>query len=175
MARQLEADIIIKGAGPVGLSMANLLGVYDNRTLVLKQNATTVEEPRAIALVLRTAAHCNPWDSKKITSAEMIQGFELDYLNTKGRTIMDVEVGESPYGRVESEVCFHYTKERAIRHNSERPDRRADRVVGNLPTIRPAVPRQVHSRHVQYRRRRRVTQELYGALQILKVRGMGWA
>jgi|TARA_R110002096_G_scaffold67904_7_gene164203 2-polyprenyl-6-methoxyphenol hydroxylase-like FAD-dependent oxidoreductase len=65
MARQLEADIIIKGAGPVGLSMANLLGVYDNRTLVLKQNATTVEEPRAIALVLRTAAHCNPWDSKK--------------------------------------------------------------------------------------------------------------
>ena len=97
MARQLEADIIVKGAGPVGLSMANLLGVYDNRTLVLKQNATTVEEPRAIALVLRTAAHCNPWDSKKITSAEMIQGFELDYLNAKGRTIMDVEVGESPY------------------------------------------------------------------------------
>ena len=29
MARQLEADIIVKGAGPVGLSMANLLGVYD--------------------------------------------------------------------------------------------------------------------------------------------------
>ncbi len=27
----------------------------------------------------------------------MIQGFELDYLNAKGRTIMDVEVGESPY------------------------------------------------------------------------------
>jgi len=101
MTRQLEADIIIKGAGPVGLSMANLLGVYGVRTLVLEQNPTTVEEPRAIGLDVESGRALQTMGLEEITSAEMIQGFELDYLNAKGRTIMDVEVGVSPYGNAQ--------------------------------------------------------------------------
>ena len=84
MARRLEADIIIKGAGPVGLSMANLLGVYGIRTLVLEQNPTTVEEPRAIGLDVESGRALQSMGLEKITSADMIQGFKLDYLNAKG-------------------------------------------------------------------------------------------
>ncbi len=99
--RQLQADIIIKGAGPVGLSMANLLGVYGIRTLVLEQNPTTVQEPRAIGLDVEIGRALQTMGLEEITSADMMQGFHLDYLNANGRTIMDVEVGESPYGKAQ--------------------------------------------------------------------------
>lgn len=98
MVRQLEADVIVKGAGPVGLSIANLLGVYGVRTLVLEQNATTVEEPRAIGLDVESGRALQSMGLEKQTSAEMIQGFSIDYLNAKGRVIMNAEVAASPYG-----------------------------------------------------------------------------
>ena len=98
---QLRADIIIKGAGPVGLSFANLLGTYGIKTLVLEQNATTVEEPRAIGLDVESGRALQAMGLEKITAPDMIHGFTLDYLNAKGDTIMDMEINASPYGRAQ--------------------------------------------------------------------------
>jgi 3-(3-hydroxy-phenyl)propionate hydroxylase len=98
---QLSADIIIKGAGPVGLSFANLLGVYGIKTLVLEQNATTVEEPRAIGLDVESGRALQAMGLEDTTAADMIHGFELDYLNARGEKLLDVEVKASPYGRAQ--------------------------------------------------------------------------
>jgi len=98
---QLRADIIIKGAGPVGLSFANLLGTYGIKTLVLEQNATTVEEPRAIGLDVESGRALQAMGLEKVTAPDMIHGFELDYLNAKGDTILDLEINASPYGRAQ--------------------------------------------------------------------------
>ncbi len=122
MVHRLEADIIIKGAGPVGLSMANLLGVYGIRTLVLEQNPTTVEEPRAIGLDVESGRALQSMGLEEIASAEMMQGFHLDYLNAKGHTIMDVEVGESPYGKAQMSSFIQPVLEQQLLNGTERFD-----------------------------------------------------
>lgn len=122
MTHQLDADIIIKGAGPVGLSMANLLGVYGIRTLVLEQNPTTVEEPRAIGLDVEIGRALQTMGLEEIASADMMQGFHLDYLNANGRTIMDVEVGESPYGKAQMSSFIQPIFEQQLLGGTERFD-----------------------------------------------------
>ena len=45
-----QVEIVVVGAGPVGATLANLLGTYGVRTLVLERNADILEYPRAVGL-----------------------------------------------------------------------------------------------------------------------------
>lgn len=45
-----DPDVVIVGAGPVGLTLANLLGTHGVRTLVIERNAALEPEPRAVTL-----------------------------------------------------------------------------------------------------------------------------
>src|SRR3974377_1278459 len=42
--------IVIVGAGPTGLTLANLLGVYGAPCLLIERNAATMHEPRAVSI-----------------------------------------------------------------------------------------------------------------------------
>jgi 3-(3-hydroxy-phenyl)propionate hydroxylase len=42
--------VIIIGSGPIGLTLANLLGRYGVQTLLVERNMTTVQEPRAVSI-----------------------------------------------------------------------------------------------------------------------------
>ena len=42
----VDYDVAILGAGPTGLSLANLLGVMGVRTVLIERNETTVQAPR---------------------------------------------------------------------------------------------------------------------------------
>ena len=45
-----SVDVIVVGAGPTGLLLANLLGTMGVRTLILERNSGTVREPRAVSI-----------------------------------------------------------------------------------------------------------------------------
>ena len=45
-----ETDVIISGGGPVGLTLANLLGQAEIRVIVLEKNDSPYDIPRAITL-----------------------------------------------------------------------------------------------------------------------------
>ncbi|WP_126974930.1 bifunctional 3-(3-hydroxy-phenyl)propionate/3-hydroxycinnamic acid hydroxylase [Frigidibacter oleivorans] len=45
-----ETDILIVGAGPTGLLLANLLGGMGVRTTIVERNRTTVQQPRAVSI-----------------------------------------------------------------------------------------------------------------------------
>ena len=45
-----EADVVIVGAGPVGLTLANILGLQGVRTVVLEERDTLIDYPRGVGL-----------------------------------------------------------------------------------------------------------------------------
>jgi 3-(3-hydroxy-phenyl)propionate hydroxylase len=49
-ASRLEVPVLIVGAGPVGVTLANLLGTYGVRTLAIDRNPQVLDFPRAVGL-----------------------------------------------------------------------------------------------------------------------------
>ncbi|MFF0490056.1 bifunctional 3-(3-hydroxy-phenyl)propionate/3-hydroxycinnamic acid hydroxylase [Nocardia sp. NPDC004068] len=45
-----DTDVLIVGAGPVGLTLANMLGMYGVRTRVVEERATLIDYPRGVGL-----------------------------------------------------------------------------------------------------------------------------
>jgi 3-(3-hydroxy-phenyl)propionate hydroxylase len=45
-----EVDVVIVGAGPVGLTLANILGLHGVRTLVAEERSTLIDYPRGVGL-----------------------------------------------------------------------------------------------------------------------------
>jgi 3-(3-hydroxy-phenyl)propionate hydroxylase len=48
--QDVDVDVVIVGAGPVGLTLANLLGLQGVRTLVVEERATLIDYPRGVGL-----------------------------------------------------------------------------------------------------------------------------
>jgi 3-(3-hydroxy-phenyl)propionate hydroxylase len=48
--RQFDADVIIVGAGPVGLSIASMLGMHGVKTILLERGDELIDYPRAIGM-----------------------------------------------------------------------------------------------------------------------------
>ncbi len=85
-----EVDVVVVGAGPVGLTLANILGLQGVRTLVAEERSTLIDYPRgvglddealrtfqSIGLVERVLPHTVPnqilrfYDAKRRVLAEM--------------------------------------------------------------------------------------------------------
>ncbi|CAJ1503480.1 bifunctional 3-(3-hydroxy-phenyl)propionate/3-hydroxycinnamic acid hydroxylase [[Mycobacterium] kokjensenii] len=49
-AAATDVDVVIVGAGPVGLTLANILGLQGIRTLVVEDRATLIDYPRGVGL-----------------------------------------------------------------------------------------------------------------------------
>ena len=46
----VDVDVVVVGAGPVGLTLANILGLQGVRTLVVDERATLIDYPRGVGL-----------------------------------------------------------------------------------------------------------------------------
>jgi 3-(3-hydroxy-phenyl)propionate hydroxylase len=83
-----ECDIAIIGAGPVGLFMANLMGLAGHRIVLLERNEGLCSLPRAIAFddeALRSLAQVGLLDS---VAAGMIASPDVFFRNARGRVLM---------------------------------------------------------------------------------------
>jgi len=91
-------QVVIVGAGPVGLTLANLLGSAGIATLIIERNPGTVPEPRAIALdgeSLRTLQAAALTD---VVLPTIREGFIADYLSGEGVELFESDLTPRPYG-----------------------------------------------------------------------------
>ncbi len=90
--------VAIVGAGPTGLTLANLLGVYGVACVLVERNAATVHEPRAVSIddeSLRTMQAAGLVDE---VMAETVHGYGAHYYSARGRAFARVQPTEQPYG-----------------------------------------------------------------------------
>lgn len=91
-------DVIVVGAGPVGLTLANLLGIYGVRTLVLERNAALEPEPRAVTLddeSLRTIQAARLLDE---VLRDIVQGYGVQYFGWNGKPFAAIQPTRQEYG-----------------------------------------------------------------------------
>ena len=94
----MHYPVAIVGAGPSGLTLANLLGGYGVRTLLLERNATTVNEPRAVSIddeSLRTLQNVGVLDQ---VLPDVVPGYGVHYFSWSGREFARIEPSSREYG-----------------------------------------------------------------------------
>ncbi|ATN36925.1 monooxygenase (plasmid) [Rhizobium sp. ACO-34A] len=94
----LEVDVAIVGAGPTGLTLANLLGSMGISVALIERNLTTVQEPRAVSIddeSMRTLQAAGLADAvEKIVA----RGYGSRYLSPAHDLFLTVEPTSRDYG-----------------------------------------------------------------------------
>ncbi len=91
-------EVLIVGAGPTGLTIANILGMHGVRTLLVERNAATVAEPRAVSIddeSLRTMQYIDLIDEVRKT---IIAGYGSYYFSPRGSCFAKVVPDVVDYG-----------------------------------------------------------------------------
>jgi 3-(3-hydroxy-phenyl)propionate hydroxylase len=90
--------VAIIGAGPTGLTLANLLGVYGVETLVIERNAATVAEPRAVSIDDESLRTMQAAGLASEVLAQTVAGYGSHYFSARGRCFAKVQPTEEPFG-----------------------------------------------------------------------------
>ena len=109
-----SCEVAIIGAGPVGLMVANLLGMAGLDVVVLERNHGLVGLPRAIfydAETLRLFAQIGLFDS---IADGLIQDPKVVYLNARGAKLMEINPPRGPFGHSRFGTFFQPSFERAL-------------------------------------------------------------
>ncbi|AXK81808.1 bifunctional 3-(3-hydroxy-phenyl)propionate/3-hydroxycinnamic acid hydroxylase [Pseudolabrys taiwanensis] len=98
MIQGLHYPVAIVGAGPTGLTLANLLGVYGVACVILERNAATVHEPRAVSIDDESLRTMQAAGLVETVMSETVHGYGSHYYSARGRCFAKVQPTEQPYG-----------------------------------------------------------------------------
>ena len=90
MNEEKRRSVVVAGAGPTGLTLANALGLAGVDVLVVERNATTVQEPRAVSIddeSLRTMQTIGLIDR---VLPDLVLGYGSHYFTRRGRCFTKV-------------------------------------------------------------------------------------
>ena len=111
----LACDIVIIGAGPTGLTLANLLGRAGIDTILVERNELTVQAPRAVSIddeSLRTMQACGLIDE---VMADVAPDYGSHYMSTAGVNFARVEPTTREYGYPRRSAFMQPELEAALR------------------------------------------------------------
>lgn len=94
----LETDIVIVGAGPVGLTLANLLGTYGVRALVLERHAGLEPEPRAVTLDDESLRTLQSVGLAEAVLRDVVPGYGVQYFDWRGQPFAAISPTRQEYG-----------------------------------------------------------------------------
>lgn len=116
-----RASVIIVGAGPTGLTLANLLGLYGIETVLLERNPSTVHEPRAVSLDDEALRVLEAVDLADEAMNDMLVGdIRLTYVNGLGRRLFEVEPRSCEFGFPRISLIIQPLLERCLLAGLER-------------------------------------------------------
>jgi len=119
-AKQPRCDAAIIGAGPIGLMLANLLGLAGLRVMVLERNAGLVGLPRAIAYDPETLRLFTQIGLFEAIANGLIQDPRVIYLNARGARLMEMKPPRSVFGHSPLGTFYQPDFERALFNGLDR-------------------------------------------------------
>lgn len=93
-----EFAVMVIGAGPIGLTLANLLGRYGVPTLLVERNPTTVQEPRAVSIDDESLRTLQSAGLVEEVLTQVVPGYGSRYLDPAGNCFLEVLPTEEIYG-----------------------------------------------------------------------------
>lgn len=93
-----DADVVIVGAGPVGLTLANFLGMYGLRTIILEDRPTLIDYPRGVGMddeTLRTFQAIGVVDD---VLPHTTPDQWLRFMDARGRCVASIEPRTRQFG-----------------------------------------------------------------------------
>ncbi|KAB2759870.1 bifunctional 3-(3-hydroxy-phenyl)propionate/3-hydroxycinnamic acid hydroxylase [Brucella anthropi] len=94
----LEVDIVIVGAGPTGLTLANLLGGMGVSVALIERNLTTVQEPRAVSIDDESMRAIQAAGLADVVEKIVARGYGSRYLSPEHDLFLTVEPTSRDYG-----------------------------------------------------------------------------
>jgi 3-(3-hydroxy-phenyl)propionate hydroxylase len=111
----LDTQIAVVGAGPVGATVANFLGMYGVDTLLIERCPQIIDYPRAVGMddeCLRSFQAVGLADE---LAGDMIQNVPLRFFDARGRCFADVRPVTREYGWSRRNIFMQPACERVLR------------------------------------------------------------
>jgi 3-(3-hydroxy-phenyl)propionate hydroxylase len=122
MGATADTDVLVVGAGPCGATLANLLGVYGARCVVIDRETEIPDYPRAVGIddeSLRTYQAVGLVDR---ILADVIQNTPIRYHTSWGRCFAHVKPSAQPFGWPRRNLFLQPLFEAVLRSGLERFD-----------------------------------------------------
>ncbi len=119
-ATEITCDVAIIGAGPTGLTLANLLGQAGVDVALIERNPTTVQAPRAVSIddeSLRTIQACG---MEQAAIADIALDYGAHYFTPSGICFAKVEPRNREYGYPRRSAFLQPVLEATLRRGLER-------------------------------------------------------
>ncbi|HEY6493397.1 MAG TPA: bifunctional 3-(3-hydroxy-phenyl)propionate/3-hydroxycinnamic acid hydroxylase [Trebonia sp.] len=116
-AREVTTDVAVIGAGPCGITMANLLGVYGVGTVVIDAQPGIYEYPRAVGIDDESLRTYQAVGVVKRLLEDIVQNTPIRYYTSWGRLMAHVEPSVRPFGWPRRNNFLQPLFEAALREN----------------------------------------------------------
>lgn len=115
-------DVVVLGAGPVGLTLANYLGLYGLKTLLIEKNASTVSEPRAVTIDDESMRAMQGIGLADEVLSTIMPGYGSNYLSSNGRSFAKVLPTTREYGFLRRNAVHQDVLEAQLRNGLSEHD-----------------------------------------------------
>ena len=120
MPAEQRFDVVVVGAGPCGVTVANHLGLYGISTLVIDQSAEILDYPRAVGMDDEALRSFQTVGLAEPLLADMIRNVAARYHTANGWCFAHVHPQEQPYGWTRRNLFIQPLAERTLREGLER-------------------------------------------------------
>jgi 3-(3-hydroxy-phenyl)propionate hydroxylase len=116
----LETEVIVVGAGPCGMTMANLLGSYGVRCVVIDRSPSVLNFPRAVGIDDESLRTYQAVGLVEEVLADTLQNTAIRYHTSWGRCFAHVKPSMKPFGWPRRNLFLQPLLEETLRRGATR-------------------------------------------------------
>lgn len=98
MTNNFDADVVVSGAGPVGLTIANTLGMHGVKVLLLEQGEALIDYPRAVGMDDECMRSLQGIGLAKEVEQHLTPFHWMRFVTPSGRTYASIEPRTDEFG-----------------------------------------------------------------------------